>query len=417
MKNLGNFALQNHKTNKSMPQQSFSLRGNFSKKYFIFLIIFLGAISAFGPFVTDMYLPTLPAMQKGFDTTTSMVQMGLTASMIGIALGQIFLGPISDKYGRRPVLIFSMIIFSIAALASVFAPDINIFLVTRLFQGIGGAGGIVLSRSIATDTYSGRDLAKIMAIIGAINGIAPITAPIIGGFAADFAGWRGIFVILFLLGLIIFAMTLKFKESLRNEHRFNGRIFSTFKSYLYLAKNTKFVVYVLTYAFAISVLFAYIASAPFIIQNHYGYSEMGFSIIFSINAITLAIGTTVSVKFRRLDNASLSGSVISFILSIILIINVLTIDNFLIYELIMFFVSLGLGFIFTTATASAMNAGRKYIGAASAVVGASGFLFGGIVSPLAGIGNVVISTAVSFIICSSLALLCILVVRKIALKE
>lgn len=400
-----------------MSQQSFSLRGNFSKKYFIFLIIFLGAISAFGPFVTDMYLPTLPAMQKGFDTTTSMVQMGLTASMIGIALGQIFLGPMSDKYGRRPVLIFSMIVFSIAALASVFAPDINIFLVTRLFQGIGGAGGIVLSRSIATDTYSGRDLAKIMAIIGAINGIAPITAPIIGGFAADFAGWRGIFVILFLLGLIIFAMTLKFKESLRSEHRFNGRIFSTFKSYLYLAKNTKFVVYVLTYAFAISVLFAYIASAPFIIQNHYGYSEMGFSIIFSINAIALAIGTTVSVKFRRLDNASLSGSVISFILSITLIINALTIDNFLIYELIMFFVSLGLGFIFTSATASAMNAGRKYIGAASAVVGASGFLFGGIVSPLAGIGNVVISTAVSFIICSSLALLCILAVRKIALKE
>lgn len=153
----------------------------FSRKYIVFLIVFLGMLSAFGPFVTDMYLPTLPSMAEIFNTTPSMVQLGLATSMLGLAVGQIFFGPLSDKYGRRPILVSAMILFSISTIISIYSPTIEFFNVCRFVQGLGGAGGIVLSRSISTDCYSGRELAKTLAIIGAVNGIAPVTAPVVGG--------------------------------------------------------------------------------------------------------------------------------------------------------------------------------------------------------------------------------------------
>ena len=175
----------------------------FSKKYYLFLIIFLGMLSAFGPFVTDMYLPTLPSMAEVFDTTASQVQMGLATSMLGLAVGQIFFGPLSDKYGRKIVLVCAMVLFAVSTVAAIYSPNIDFFNFCRFLQGLGGSGGIVLSRSVATDCYSGRDLAKTLAIIGAINGIAPVTAPVIGGLVSESVGWKGIFWILFGIGAVI----------------------------------------------------------------------------------------------------------------------------------------------------------------------------------------------------------------------
>lgn len=380
-----------------------TLKGNFTYKYFIYLIVLLGGLSAFGPFVTDMYLPTLPAMEKTFSTTTSMVQLGLTTGLIGLALGQVFFGPISDKYGRRPVLIFSMILFSVATLISVFAQSIEFFLICRLFQGLGGAGGIVLSRSIATDTYSGRDLAKIIAIIGAINGVAPIVAPVIGGLFAERIGWQGIFVILFILGVALLIACLGFKESLKDENKFKGRILSTVVGYRYLVINARFVVNVILYGLSMAILFSYISSAPFIIQEHYGYSELMFATFFAVNSLATMIGSMLSLKFKLLENASLFGAVVLVLLSLSQVLNYLLLDNFVVYEILMFLILFSLGFIFTSATAVAMNSGREYVGAASAVVGAMGFLFGGIVSPIVGIGDVSMTTSISLFVCSVIA--------------
>lgn len=136
-----------------------------SKKYYVFLIVFLGMLSAFGPFVTDMYLPTLPSMAKIFNTSASLVQLGLAASMLGLAVGQIFFGPLSDKYGRKAVLVAAMVLFVVSTLVSIYSPTIEFFNICRFLQGLGGSGGIVLSRSIATDCYSGRELAKTLAVI------------------------------------------------------------------------------------------------------------------------------------------------------------------------------------------------------------------------------------------------------------
>lgn len=140
-----------------------------SKSYYLFLIVFLGLLSAFGPFVIDMYLPALPEMTVVFNCDSSAIQLGLTFCMIGLASGQMLFGPASDKFGRKPVLIFSLIIYIIASAICCLSTSIVAFTTARLFQGIGGAGGIVLSRSIAADLYSGEKLAKLIAILSAIT--------------------------------------------------------------------------------------------------------------------------------------------------------------------------------------------------------------------------------------------------------
>lgn len=164
-----------------------------------FLLTLLGMLTAFGPFVTDMYLPSLPSMGEYFKTTPSLVQLGLTASMIGLAAGQIFFGPLSDKYGRRSPMLAAMYLFIISTIGCIFAPTIEIFAILRLLQGIAGAGGIVISRSVATDMFTGKELAKTLAIIGAINGVAPI----IGGGLTEGIDWKGIFWVLLALGIIL----------------------------------------------------------------------------------------------------------------------------------------------------------------------------------------------------------------------
>ena len=185
----------------------------------LFILIFLGMLTAFGPFVTDMYLPTLPAMSQFFNTSSSFIQLGLTTSMIGLAVGQLLFGPLSDKYGRRFPLISALSLFLISTIGCIYSPNIIQFVGWRFIQGIAGAGGIVISRSIAADKYSGKELAKMLAIIGAINGIAPVAAPILGGTMADITGWQGIFWVLFLIGILLLAGSIHFNDTLPAEKR------------------------------------------------------------------------------------------------------------------------------------------------------------------------------------------------------
>ena len=173
---------------------------NAGRRYYIYLIVFLGLLSAFGPFVIDMYLPALPEMTEVFGCDASTVQFGLTFCMVGLAAGQMLFGPASDKYGRKPVLVFSLIVFVTASLLCCFSTSVAVFTSARLLQGIGGAGGIVLSRSVAADIYSGRELARLIAILSAINNLAPVAAPVAGGGVARVWGWQGIFAVLLVLG-------------------------------------------------------------------------------------------------------------------------------------------------------------------------------------------------------------------------
>lgn len=376
----------------------------FSKRYYIFLIIFLGMLSAFGPFVTDMYLPTLPSMTEVFHTSASLVQMGLATSMIGLAVGQVLFGPLSDKYGRKAVLVSAMVLFAISTIASIYSPDINFFNICRFLQGLGGSGGIVLSRSVATDCYSGRELAKTLAIIGAVNGIAPVTAPVIGGLVSEAIGWQGIFWVLFAIGAVILMMCLVFKESHRKENRYQGTVWSLVGKFPQLFKLRNYVIYVLLYAFTCGVLFSYISSASFIIQNTFGFSELGFAIIFGINAVGIAIGSALSLKFRKMQNAAMFGASGIAACSLLQIAAHLLMPHFVPYEILTFLMLVSVGFILTSSTTLAMDEGRSMAGTAAAFFGASGFMFGGIVTPLVGLGNI-ITTTLALLTCCSLAAL------------
>lgn len=377
----------------------------FGRKYLVFLMVFLGMLSAFGPFVTDMYLPVLPDMAEIFHTSASTVQFGLTMSLIGLAVGQLFFGPLSDKYGRRPVLAASLFIFTAATVAILYSHNMDWFNMCRLFQGIGGAGGIVLSRSIATDYYSGRELAKTLAIIGAINGIAPVVSPVLGGVVATFSGWHGIFMVLLGIGAIIIAMCYIFRESHPVERRNTIGIFQTFTSFWQLIRMPYFTIYVMLYALSCAILFAYISSASFIIQNHYGYSQLIFSICFAINSVFIGIGSGLSVKIKKSANAAMIGGVLLLITCISQLAIYTLFDSFAVYEIMTLFILTGVGYIFTASTTLAMTEGRAYIGAASAIFGALGFLFGGIVSPLVGIGDILHSTMTTMLVCAVLILI------------
>ncbi len=171
-----------------------------------FLIVFLAFLSAFGPFVTDFYLPTLPDQTVDFGAPASMVQLGLSATMWGLAAGQLWIGPLSDTRGRRIPLAASLAVFSLATAGAVFAPDIETFIAMRFLEGLGASGAVVMSRSIAADLHAGRELATLMAVVGAIQGIAPVTAPMIGALIAEAAGWREIFMLLLAIGVSLIAL-------------------------------------------------------------------------------------------------------------------------------------------------------------------------------------------------------------------
>lgn len=233
-----------------------------SGKYYIYLIIFLGLLSAFGPFVIDMYLPALPEMTRVFQCDAATVQLGLTFCMIGLAVGQLLFGPASDKYGRKSVLVFSLIIFVAASVICCFSTSVVAFTAARLFQGVGGAGGIVLSRSIAADMYSGRELAKQIAILSAINNLAPVAAPVAGGAVAHVWGWEGIFIILLVLGVLLLGVSIPLQESLESGRRFAGRLMASVKGYREVLKVQGFASFSIVYALAMAALFAYISATP-----------------------------------------------------------------------------------------------------------------------------------------------------------
>lgn len=366
-------------------------------RYYAFLVAYLVCLSALGSFVNDMYSPALPAMVKFFHCSIPTGQMGLTMGMIGLALGQIILGPVSDKYGRRPVLTASLSLFIVSAIVSVFSPTIHVFNLCRLFQGMGAAGGYFLARTIPADVYSGRSLARLMALIGAINGIAPASAPVIGGVTADHWGWKGVFLVLAAFALIITALSPALKESLSQAMRTRGSILRSFGGYRHLIANRRFMTHVCFKGSALGLLFAYISSAPFILQTHYGLSQTVYGLVIGFNALFVVAGSMLALRFHPLKKAAVTGAGLLAAGIAAQAIALWHIHSLWIFETCMCVSLLGLGLIFSTTNTLAMNEGREHAGEASAVLGVAGYAVGAVVSPLVGIGNILHSTAIVFI--------------------
>ncbi len=373
--------------------------------YFAFLIIYLVLLSAFGSFVNDMYLPTLPEMVRSFHTTTSTVQLGLTFGMIGLGFGELILGPLSDRFGRKPILVVALIVFCIGAVCSVWSKTIHTFLWWRLVQGLGASGGYFLARTIPADMYKGRALAKVMALVGAINGFAPASAPVIGGLVARSIGWQGIFWILFGFSALLLILSPALKESLPKSRRVTGHFGAAFKNYVRLAHNRHFVVHVMLKGAALGVLFAYISSAPFIIQDHYGYTQLQFGLFMGANALFVAAGATMALHFHPLKKAALWGGRSLVIIAAGQFAAFYLIDNVWVYEALNLPMLFCLGMLFTVGNTLAMNEGRDCAGDASALIGLMGYVFGATVSPLVGLGNILHSTAIVILVMAVIVLI------------
>lgn len=396
-----------------MKQQKTTWQGNSTKRHnsAFFLFVFLGMLTAFGPFVTDMYLPSLPAMTSYFGTSVSMVQLGLTFSMLGLAAGQLVFGPLSDKYGRRAPLLISMGLFLVSTLGCIFSPTIELFVLLRFVQGLAGAGGIVISRSIATDKFKGLNLAKALAVVGAINGIAPVAAPVLGGAILKVTTWRGVFAVLFVLGVALLGACIHFNESLSRVKRSQENVWKTLSLFKQVVKNRTFMLYVLQMAFAQGMLFGYIAASPFIIQEHYGFSPFAFSLFFAANAVAIGTGAALSVKFKRQENCVLASCAGMLVCSVALLAALLAGAGVWMFEALLFVMLFMMGLSFTASTALAMDAVRGQAGTGSALLGASGFLFGSIVSPIVGMGNILVTSGITFVVCAVCSGVCALLAR------
>ena len=377
-----------------------------------FIVIFLGMLTAFAPFVTDMYLPALPSMADSFSTNASMIQMSLTTCMIGLAVGQLIFGPMSDRYGRKTILIWTLILFIVSTVLCIYSTDIYYFVLFRLLQGIAAAGSIVIARSIATDMCTGKDLVRVMAVVGAINGIAPVSAPVIGGVMTNSLGWQGIFVVLLLFGIALLLACRFFQESLPVDRRSNISILHVPSFFLPLFKMRPFTGHMLQLGFAQTALFANIASAPFIIQQHYGFSPFGFSIVFGLNALVLVFSASITARFKHIERVVIVGNVGLLAFSVAEAIAMFLDCNFIVYECGILGILFSLGLCFTSETTIAMDAGRSHSGSASALIGAVPFAFGGLVSPLVGLGNTLHTTGLIFVLCAVGAILSMRMTRK-----
>ena len=373
--------------------------------YYWFVIIYLVLLSAFGSFVNDMYIPTLPVMCRSFHCSVSTCQLGLTFGMIGLGVGQMLFGPFSDRWGRKPILYISMCVFAVGAICSIWSKSIYEFIWWRLVQGFGASGGYFLARTIPADMYGGQALAKVMALVGAINGFAPASAPVLGGFVSHKIGWQGIFWILFGFSILLLMLAPALKESLPKNRRVQGGLGVGFKNYIYLVKNKRFMIHSMLKGAALGLVFAYVSAAPFIIQDHYHYTQLQFGLFMGFNAIFIALGATTALTFKPLKRAAVHAGRALMVITVGQGICLFLLDNIWVYEAWNVIMIFCVGMIFTVSNTLAMNEGRLYAGDASALLGFIGYVFGGIASPLVGLGDVLHSTAIAQVVLAVIVLI------------
>jgi len=357
-----------------------------SKKQSPIFVIILGALTAIGALSIDMFLPGLPEIKNDFHTTTSNAQLTLSLFMIGLALGNLFAGPISDATGRKKPLWISMFIYTLASLGIVFVTNIEVMIALRFIQGVTGGAASVISRAIASDMYKGKELTKFLSLLMLVNGVAPVIAPAIGGIILSFAVWRMVFIILTVFGILMVIGSLtKVPESLQEDEKDSNGIKEMFKNFKHLLATPKFVLPMLIQGFSFIMLFTYISASPFIIQKIYGMSALQFSIMFAAIGITLIISSQlVGVLVDRIERRQLL-KIVTYIQVLGVVIVAMTLLNHLSFWILV------IGFIVlvapVTAVASlgfsiAMDESTKGRGSASSLLGLVQFLLGGLMSSL-----------------------------------
>lgn len=377
----------------------------------IWLVFILGMLAAFGPLTMDMYLPGFLQIADDFQTNASSVQLSLTAALLGIACGQIIVGPLSDAKGRKNPLLFALIFYIAASIFCVISPNIWIFIIVRFFQGLAASAGVVISRAMVRDLYSGPELTKFFALLMLINGLAPILAPVFGGFVLKYTDWYMIFVVLAFIGLIMLG-TVKWvlPETLPEDHRMAPSLKRTFVTFYELLKDKNFIGFALVQGLLMAGMFAYISGTPFIFQGIYGVSPQTYSFLFALNGLGLYIFTQVTGRLAgKIAEMKLlfAGLAISFAGSSLLLLMILIKAPLLFIVIPLFFAISSLGMTNTASFSLAMQKQGHRAGSASALLGLLPFLLGAISAPLVGIAGKDTAVPLGIIlVCTSLGALC-----------
>ena len=353
----------------------------------LFLTLFLGMMSAMAPLSTDMYLPALPEFTQDFGITASVAQLTLTMTMLGMATGQMIMGPVSDRYGRKRPLLFGMIVFALTAIGCALVKNITVFLILRFLMGFAGASGIVIARAIARDVAQGVELTRFFAILMMVNGLAPILAPVIGGQVLLFSDWRGVFVLLILVGLVQTGATIVYRETLPRGQRISD-LGASFRKFPALLHDRYFMGHCLTQCFVFGAFFSYLAGSSFLFQNIYQVTPQTFSYIFGGIGVGLLVCGMVPARLAgRVPDVSLL--LISLIIPVIgaaALLAGFVLHAPIYYTISVLFVTIvPLSIMGAASFSLALSRQGKNAGSASALIGFAQMILGGLMMPLVGL--------------------------------
>ncbi|KUI34321.1 MFS transporter [Mycobacterium sp. IS-1496] len=356
------------------------------------LIAVLALLNAVAPFSIDMYLSAFPQMAEEFGTSASMIQLTLTTFLVGLAVGQLVIGPLSDRYGRRgPLLIGTLLCLAASALCIV-APSIEILVGLRFAQGFAGAAGVVLARAIIADRARGADAARLFAVMMLISVLAPITAPMLGGAVVTTVGWRAVFAVLALMNLLMLLGVVFFApESLPAERRRPGGLDAFLTSARSVLGNRHYIGYTLTMAFAAGAMFAYISASPFVLQNIIGLSPGMYSLTFGSCALAVGAGSAISARLVKSvsPRSVLRGGVFAMVTVTTLLLVTVTVGHVTAWATIGLMACFmgSVGFIYANAAMLATTEVRHAAGTGSAVLGFLQYGTGALTPPLVGLAG------------------------------
>ncbi|HVH93552.1 MAG: multidrug effflux MFS transporter [Nocardioidaceae bacterium] len=353
------------------------------------LVVVLGALIALGPLTIDMYLPAFPRIADDLDATDSAVQLTLTGMLLGLAVGQLVIGPLSDAFGRRRPLVIGLCAHAAASLLCAIAPSVLLLASARVLQGLSGAALSVVAMAIVRDLFSGVAVARIMSRLMLVIGLAPILAPTLGGLILGFTSWRGIFLVLLGAALLLVAVALfGLSETLPPERRRPATFRSTVTSYRGLFHDRVFVALAFVGGLMLAAIFAYVAGAPFVLQEGFGLNTRTFGVVFGLNAAGLTLTSQFNPLLLRWFTVEqvLTGAIIGAIAAAFALLVVgLTGSGGLAAVLVPLALVVSLaGLALPNTPALALTRHGEAAGTAAAVLGCLQFGIGGLIAPAVG---------------------------------
>ncbi|MEV0910901.1 multidrug effflux MFS transporter [Streptomyces hokutonensis] len=361
----------------------------------LLVVLVLGGLTATPPLSMDMYLPALPAVTRALHAPAATVQLTLTACLAGMALGQLVVGPMSDRWGRRRPLLTGLAVYVVATALCAFAPNVEFLVAFRLLQGLAGAAGIVIARAVVRDLYDGVAMARFFSTLMLVSGVAPIVAPLVGGQILRVTDWRGVFVILTFVGAALAVLVwTRLPETLAPADRHVGGTGEALRSMRRLLADLPFTGYMLTGGFAFAALFAYISASPFVVQEIYGASPQTFSLLFGVNSVGLvAVGQINGkllvgrVSMDKVLGAGLAVVVLAATALLLMATGVFGEVGLAPVATALFVLMSAMGVTLPNAQTLALMRTKHSAGSASALLGTSSFLIGAVASPLVGIAG------------------------------